>query len=244
MFENINKTSNIKIEGNDIFFNGANIVELMSNATFSQASFLAVCGKLPDQKTTRIIDCLLCAMMPETAPSPSSLAAKIATTGGTRLNGAIATAINVMDEKHGLHIQECMNILKDSVRDMFEVSLGIDDQAEIAVQQNQDRGVLIPGFGENGNSVDIRVEKLLISAAALGFEGNYVKLAKAIPKAYKSVFGMQMPLNIEGAAAAILLEAGVSCERGPAFFILARIPYLVSCVADIGEWNKNLENSK
>ncbi|HOT76931.1 MAG TPA: hypothetical protein PK467_14170, partial [Candidatus Wallbacteria bacterium] len=74
-------------------------------------------------------------------------------------------------------------------------------------------------------------------ARQLGFEGNYVKLAKAISPAYKNIFSLDMPLNIEGLAAAILLEIGVPPECGPAFFIAARLPFIFTSISEIKGWN-------
>lgn len=237
MLEKIEKNSSIKTEGEMIFFNGANVTELMANATFSQGAFLSLTKKLPDPKTTQMLDCTLLALMPETSASPSSLCAKISAKTGSKINSAVSAGVGAMDEKHGLHIKECMNILKESIRDMHDVGLNTDEQAEIAVQQSQDRGSFIPGYGTHNCGVDIRVDRLIDKAKELGFEGNYVKLAKAIAPAYKTIFGLDMPLNIEGLAAAIFLEIGVTPECGPALFILAKLPFLFSGVAEIKGWN-------
>ncbi len=237
MLEKLEKTAAIKIEGEKIFFHNTNVTELMANATFSQTIFLSLVKKLPDAKTTQMIDCVLIALMPETSASPSSLCAKISARAGAKFNSAVSAGVCAMDEKHGLHIKECMVILKESIKDMHEVGLDIDEQAEIAVQQSQDRGSFIPGYGTHNSGVDIRVGDLAEKARQLGFEGNYVKLAKAISPAYKNIFSLDMPLNIEGLAAAILLEIGVPPECGPAFFIAAKMPFIFTSISEIKGWN-------
>lgn len=237
MLEKYEICGSIKSEGENIFFNNAGVVELMTNASFSQTLFLALTKKMPDAKTTQMIDAVLNALMPETAASPSSLCARISAAAGAKLNSAVSAGVAAMDERHGLHLKECMEILRDSIRDMQEIGLDIGDQAEIAVQQSQVRGTAIPGYGTHNAGVDIRVEKLSARAKELGFEGNFVKLARAISPAYKTILRLDMPLNIEGLAAAILLEIGITPEKGPAFFITAKLPFLFTSISEIKGWN-------
>jgi len=237
LLEKYETSNSIKIEGDNIFFHNASVAELMTNASFSQAIFLSLAKKLPDAKTTQMIDSVLTALMPETAASPSSLCAKISAAAGAKLNSAASAGVAAMDDRHGLHLKECMEILKDSIRDMQEIGLDVGEQAEIAVQQSQVRGSVIPGYGTHNSGVDMRVEKLSARAKELGFEGNFVKLAQAISPAYKTIFNLDMPLNIEGIAAAILLEIGVTPEKGPAFFIIAKLPFLFAGISDIKGWD-------
>ncbi len=233
MLDKIPNASFIKTEGEMIFFHGAGAAELMSNATFIQTAFLSLTKKLPDVRTTQMLDCVLIALMLETESSPPELCAKIYAKTGAKINSAIGAAVGVMDEKHGLHIQECMQILKNSIRDMQEIGLVIDEQAEIAVQQSQDRGSLIPGYSTGSHDTDIRIDKLIAKVKELGFEGNYIKLARSISAAYKTIFGLDMPLNIDGLAAAVFLETGLNPECGPALFILSKLPFLFSTIGEI-----------
>jgi citrate synthase len=239
LLEKFETSKSIKVEGGNIFFQNASVIELMANASFSQAIFLSLTQKMPDAKTTQMIDSVLTALMPETAASPSSLCAKISASTGAKLNSAVSAGVAAMDERHGLHLKECMDILKDSIRDMQEIGLDVGEQAEIAVQQSQVRGSVIPGYGTHNSGVDIRVERLDARAKELGFEGNFVKLAKAISPAYKTIFSLDMPLNIEGIAAAILLEIGIAPEKGPAFFMIAKLPFLFAGISEVKGWDGN-----
>ncbi len=236
MPDNFNVSRVSTTEGQNLLFKNANIVELMNNATFSQSFYLAVTGKTPDIKISQMIDCILISMITETAVSPSTLCSKIAANTGGDLNAAIAAGVCSMDKKHGLQFKEIMSELSSSIKDMHEINLSIDEQAEITVQHANDRKVSLPGYGNEFNSVDIRVQKLLEKAKELGFDGNYVKLALSIETAYKNVFNLDLPLNLEGIVCAILLEMGINPEAGPSFFMMARIPCLVANIIDIKGW--------
>jgi len=223
-------------EGQTLLFKNASVVELMNNATFSQSFYLAVTGKTPDIKISQMIDCILIAMVTETEVSPSTLCAKVAANTGADLNAAIAAGVCAMDKSHGLQLKEIMSELSSSIKDMHEINLSIDEQAEITVQHANDRKISLPGYGKQTSSVDIRVQKLLEKAKELGFDGNFVKLAQSIEVAYKNVFSLDLPLNLEGVTGAILLEIGISPEAGPAFFMMAKIPCLVANIIDIKGW--------
>jgi citrate synthase len=224
------------MEGQNLLFKNAGVVELMNNATFSQSFYLAVTGKTPDLNVSRMIDSLLIAMVTETEVAPSTLCAKIAANTGADFNAAIAAGVSAMDKNHGLQLKEIMSELSSSIKDMHEINLSIDEQAEITVQHASDRKVSLPGYGKQFNSVDIRVQKLLEKAKELGFDGNFVKLAQSIEVAYKNVFSLELPLNLEGVTGAILLEIGICPEAGPAFFMMAKIPCLVANIIDIKGW--------
>lgn len=236
MSESFNVSGISTVEGQNLLFKNTSVVELMNNATFSQSFYLAVTGKTPDIKVSRMIDGILIAMVTETEVSPSTLCSKVAANTGADFNAAIAAGVCSMDKNHGLQLKEIMSELRSSIKDMHEINLNVDEQAEITVQHASDRKVSLPGYGKQFNSVDIRVQKLLEKAKELGFDGNYVKLAQSIEVAYKNVFSLDLPLNLEGVTGAILLEIGISPEAGPAFFMMAKIPCLVANIIDIKGW--------
>lgn len=228
MQDNSNNSTVMRAEGESILFRGADLAGLMSGTTFSQTFYLASTGRTPDAKTSQMIDAILAALMAETAVSPSTGCLRAVAEAGATINTSVAAAIAAMDRKHGLQIEESMKLLVAAIRDMHEINLGVDDQAEITVQHAHNSGAELQGYGKQFNSVDARVAKLLARAEELGFAGNYVKLAQSIEKAYKTVFTMDMPLNVEGLAAALLIEIGVPPEAGPAFFVMAKLPCLTA----------------
>ncbi len=67
-------------------------------------------------------------------------------------------------------------------------------------------------------------------ASDLGFAGRHVELARAFEPAADEVFGRPLPMNIDGAMAAILLELGLDPRLGKAFYVIARAPGLAAHV--------------
>jgi citrate synthase len=64
----------------------------------------------------------------------------------------------------------------------------------------------------------------------LGIAGEYVEMAKAIEGSIEKSSGKRLPINVDGAIAALLCEMEFPPELANAFFIMARIPGLVAHV--------------
>lgn len=75
---------------------------------------------------------------------------------------------------------------------------------------------------------DPRTVKLFKIADELGVAGDYVKLAQAFVTALKETTGKDLPLNVDGAIAALLCEMDFDPILANAFFMIARVPGLVS----------------
>ena len=73
-------------------------------------------------------------------------------------------------------------------------------------------------------------------AEDLKIAGKYVQIARAVEKELESSLGKSLPINVDGAIAAVLCELGISPEIGNAFFIIARVPGLVAHIHE--EWTR------
>ena len=65
-------------------------------------------------------------------------------------------------------------------------------------------------------------------ASELDIAGDYVEIAQSIESALEEAKGRKLPLNVDGAIAAILCELDFDPMLANAFFIMARIPGLVA----------------
>ena len=81
-------------------------------------------------------------------------------------------------------------------------------------------------------SADPRTAKLLVVAQEEGIAGEYVAMAQAIQDALKAVLGKDLPLNVDGAIAAVLCEMDFPPEMGNGLFAIARTVGLTAHVFD------------
>jgi citrate synthase len=73
-------------------------------------------------------------------------------------------------------------------------------------------------------------------AEELEIAGKHVRIAQAVEKELEKSLGKPLPINVDGAIAALLCELGIAPEIGNAFFIIARVPGLVAHIQE--EWTR------
>jgi citrate synthase len=88
----------------------------------------------------------------------------------------------------------------------------------------------LPGFGHRIHTRDPRTIKLFQIASDLGIAGEHVGMAKAIEDAMEQESGKKLPINVDGAIAALLCEMNFPPDLANAFFMLARLPGLIAHV--------------
>lgn len=94
----------------------------------------------------------------------------------------------------------------------------------------------IPGFGHRLHETDPRTVKLFELAEKLKFSGKHIILAQAVEKELEKHSGKRLPINVDGAIAAIISDMGFDYRLGKGFFIISRVPGLVAHAFE--EWTK------
>lgn len=220
------KTKITKIEPNKIVVRGYRIDELMGKISFSQAIYLILKGELPDEKVGRLIDAMLVSSIDHGATPPSTLAARTIASTGSPLNAALAGGILTIYKYHGGAIEGAMKVYNEVLQ--RGEGKNLEGVAEEFVREKRQKKEVIPGFGHRFHTDDPRTKKLFSLAEDLGFAGKYVEVAKVLQKAIEKVIGKKLPINVDGAIAALLCELGFPPELGNAFFIIARTPGLIA----------------
>ncbi len=88
----------------------------------------------------------------------------------------------------------------------------------------------LPGFGHRIHTDDPRTARLLEMAKTGGVAGSAVAMIEALADAQARQMGRALPINVDGAMAATLLDIGIPPELGNTFFMIARVPGLVAHV--------------
>jgi citrate synthase len=217
------------IHPDEVRLRGYRIDELMGEISFSDAIYLAIMGDLPTTEVSRMIEAILVSSIDHGATPPSALAARTAASTGAPLNAAVACGLLSINRLHGGAIEDCMKML-DSALDPD--NMGNRDSAEIAqdiIEAYQQEKIRLPGLGHRLHNKDPRTIKLFSLADELKLSGNAIALLQALKSALDAK-GKQLPINVDGAIAAILVDLGVPSPLANAFFFLARIPGLVAHV--------------
>jgi len=219
-------TAIIDVKPGQIGIRGYPIQDLVGELRFPQMIWLMVRGEIPSRPSADLLEAALVAAVDHGPQAPSIAIARMAVSCGLPLNGAMASAINALDDIHGGAGQQCMELYADVAR---EAKGG--DVHPAHVETALDRfvaanGKIVPGFGHRFHRVDPRAVKLLalVDAAERAgvVSGRFARIGKLVEKALFARTGKSLPMNIDGATAVIFSELGFAPPLGRGLFILSR----------------------
>ena len=221
------RTSIIDMAPGQIRMRGRPIEELIGTASLPQMIWLMTRGDLPSEAEARLLECALVAAVDHGPQAPSIAAARMAVTCGLGLNGALASAVNMLDGVHGGAGEQAVELYQkiDAVRanDLETV------KAATAVVEDWQatRSKYIPGFGHRFHKPrDPRAPRLLAlveDAARIGtVSGTFGLIALTVQDVLERKAGKPVPMNIDGATAVIFAELGFTAPLARGLFCLSR----------------------
>src|SRR5882724_10115959 len=101
----------------------------MGKVSFGAAVYLILTGKLPDEKTGRLMDAILVSSIDHGATPPSTLAARTVASSGASLSQSVAAAIMSINKHHGGAIEDCARYLASLIKKSAESNRTLDDIA-------------------------------------------------------------------------------------------------------------------
>ncbi len=205
---------------------GYDITEMMQKLSFAQAVYLILRGELPDDKQARMMEAILVSSIDHGASPPSVLGARTVMSGGNSLNAAVAGGVMVIGDSHGGAIEQSARILQEWAKKEGQTDkLAADLVAEMRAKNKR-----LPGFGHRLHQTDPRTVKLFEIAAELNYSGVHTELARAIEAELEKTSGRKLPINVDGAIAAVISDMGFDWRLGKGFFIISRVPGLIAHV--------------
>ncbi|WP_116140185.1 citryl-CoA lyase [Trinickia diaoshuihuensis] len=225
-------TSIVDIHPGSIRVRGYPIQELIGTIGFAQMIWLMLRGELPSPGQARLLEAALVASVDHGPHAPSIAISRMAVSCGLPLNGAMASALNTLDDVHGGAGQQAVELFHAIDREQtqgatLEEAVARSVDAFVAVH-----GKYLPGFGHRFHPVDPRAGRLLAmvdEAAAAGVvTGRYAAIACGIEAYLKARKGRTIPMNIDGATAVIYAELGFEPELARGVFCLSRAVGILS----------------
>lgn len=226
------KTAITDVQPNSIRLRGHPIDELIGSTSFGQAIYLALTGKLPDAHYGRMIDAILVSSIDHGATPPSTLAARTAISTGASINAGLAVGLLSINEHHGGAIEICMRMMGSALEECRATGCSAEAAAQNLVMRYLQQKKRLPGFGHRIHTDDPRTKRLLQLAEAEGIAGEATAMAKALTQALAEQSGRLLPLNVDGAIAALLLDMQIEPELGNTFFMMARVPGLIAHIRE------------
>ncbi len=225
-------TSIVDIHPGSIRVRGYPIEELIGAVSFPRMIWLMLRGELPSAGQARLLEAALVASVDHGPHAPSIAISRMAVSCGLPLNGAMASALNTLDDVHGGAGQQAVELFHAIERAHAEGAT-----MESAVERSIDafvaaHGKYLPGFGHRFHPIDPRAGRLLAmvdeGAAAGVVSGRYAAIARGIESLLKTRKGRSIPMNIDGATAVIYAELGFEPELARGVFCLSRAVGILS----------------
>ena len=218
------KTAIVDAGPTHIRVRGHDVLDLMRRATFTDLIYLLHHDRLPTPAERRLVDAILIGVADHGAGAPSCAAARLAASGNRQSPAAaIAAGVATIGDEHCGAGSGCMELIatgldraRRDTRSFEEVAAQLVDEANAARTR-------LPGFGHRVHStIDPRVNVLFTLARESGLSGDGIRFARALEDAIRRTI-KPIPLNIDGALAAILIDLGLPPMVGKLLFIVGRV---------------------
>ena len=219
-------TSIIDIHPGKIAIRGYPVEQLIGRVRFPEMIWLMLRGELPTAVQAELLEAALVPGVDHGPHAPSIAISRMAVTCGLPVNGAMASAINVLDDIHGGAGQQCMERYREIDAEAGERGDLVEAAAKVLARHRAAGEKIMPGFGHRFHPIDPRVAPLyeLLHRAESGgaIGGRYARIGREVEAALKAHKGKTIPMNIDGITAVIFCELGFEPELGRGLFILSR----------------------
>jgi citrate synthase len=246
-----------KVEPNHIVTRGYPQERLIGKVPFASVFFLLLKSRLPEENEARMMDALVTSSIDHGVTPPTTHAARLVASAGVPLPSAVAAGLLAVGDVHGGAIEDGARILQEWVVKMRAQGWTHETTAQKMLAELKAQKMRMPGFGHRIHTKDPRTARLFDLAKELGFHRDHVKLSLALEKIFaeKKV----LPVNVDGAIAAIISDMEFDHRLGKAFFLIGRVAGMIAhvyeemttqkpmrrmCVQETeydGPWEKNSE---
>lgn len=215
------KTSLTAVGEGKVLLRGYDIVSLMAHASLGECAFLLLSGGMPDRRKARLMEAVLVSCVDHGMNAPSAHVARAVASCGTPLATAVAAGLSAIGTHHGGAGEECARLLQQAL-----AAAPSEEPAVLAariVEEALGAGRNLPGYGHRVHKGgDPRAGFLLSLARELDLHGPCCRLAEAVVPELERRKRHPLPLNVDGAQAAVLSDMGFPWSRVQAAFLIGR----------------------
>jgi citrate synthase len=210
-----------RIEPGFMGVRGYDLLDLIQHASWTEVMFLTLMNRRPSAAEVKVLDAIMIAAVDGGFMSAMAVAARYAASGGATVTAGVAAGIATA----GYHTAAPQRI-GQMLLEMTGDKAGPDDvteaDVETVVRRYLDRGERIPGLGHPVHKTwDPRTEGIRAVAEEQKMAGAYLRVMDIVEQVTNRVTGKTLPLNVDGAMGALLLDMGFQGEEMLAINILA-----------------------
>jgi citrate synthase len=219
------------IQPNKILVRGYALDDLMGRVSFGDAVYLVLTGDLPSPSIGRLVEAMLVSFIDHGATPPSTMAARNAATTGASLRGAVAAGVLGFGRHHGGDALACRQLLDEGLALARQGQSMADAAASVVEKLVAADEIPPPGFGHRYHTIDPRATRLMQIAHELEIDHHNTQFIRALEHAlsrHPSLAGRPLPINVDGAIAAVCGDIGLPPEAADALLVISRVPGLAA----------------
>lgn len=200
-------------------FGEADLLETAKLHNFTQMIFEMLTERKASPSEAKLLDLILNLSIDHGPNSPSAVATIAAAKEGKTMGKSVGEGMAQIGDRHGGAGGPLMEIL-------YKVSSGQLAVSSI-VKDLLGKGERLPGMGHRVyKDLDPRAQLIMNTAVEHGVGEEFIKIVNQLRDELERQSGKSLPVNIDGAIAAVFCGFGLDPKLGIAVFIIARSPGL------------------
>jgi citrate synthase len=210
--------------------------DIIGKWDFTSYFWCLVTGQQPSETQLFFANAVLCAiaehgLVPSVAVSRMTIAAAPEAFHGAVAAGLLGCGSVVLGSA-----EVAGQFYAKTISSAAEGSQATVEAAILAVRELRATKTAIPGFGHpEHSSGDPRANRLLSLAHDHGIEGKHIEMLYAIRDALPEVLGRPLPINVNGAIPAIMLDVGFPLAALKGISLLARTASIIGHLQEEAE---------
>lgn len=200
------------------YFGNKELIKIAPVKSFSSLIFELLSGSEPKKNQLILFETILNISIDHGSDTPSAIETIKSSKEGKSISESVASGIKQINDMHGGAIEPAMELFYRIKNENLDIEKLVDDYIE--------SGLKVAGFGHRIYKKDPRSTMIFELAHNQMINEEFIKIAKKIEELLTTKKGRALPINIDGAIAAILCSFEWPKELGKAVFIIARTPGL------------------
>lgn len=226
------KTAINNSDEKSIWIRGQDITGLMAGSSFTDVIFLLHHGRSPSIDERRLLDAILIGVADHGPGSPSAAASRVVASGNRQApEAAVSAGVLAIGDMHAGAGLACMRMILVGLELCRIESLSIAEAAARIVDETRKRKERLPGFGHRVHTTDPRTGVLFGMARETKLAGKGIEFVTAVEAAAREKI-KPLPINIDGALAAVLYDLGFEPLFAKLVFIIGRVAGLSAQVME------------
>lgn len=210
--------------------------DVIGKTDFTSYFWLLVTGQEPSETQRFFANAVLCAIA-EHGLVPSVVAARMTYAAAPEaFQGAVAAGLLGCGAVVLGSAELAGRFLADCVAARHEQAMSVEEAALAGVRGLRAKKEAIPGFGHPLHAGgDPRANLLLSLAQEKGTEAEHITMLYAVREAIAEVLGRSLPINVNGAIPAVMLDVGYPLQALKGISLLARTASLIGHLQEEAE---------